>query len=76
MAFSPSDPASAHSLWLQLRHTKRKRHVGWRSEWTLLWMFFLLFCVLLLAYAFIPPDEAAQQAANHHTLQEDPVQRP
>jgi cytochrome c-type biogenesis protein CcmH/NrfG len=62
MAFSPTDPASAHSLWLQLRSTKRKRRAGWRSDWMPVWVFLLLFIVLLMFYAAMPSYDAPQQA--------------
>lgn len=61
MAFSPTDPASAHSLWLQLRNTKRERRLGWRSDWTLLWVFLLLMALVLVFYAMLPSDDAAAQ---------------
>lgn len=62
MAFSPTDPASAHSLWLQLRSTKRKRHPGWRSEWMPVWVSLLLFSILLIVYAIMPFNDAPEQA--------------
>ena len=62
MAFSPTDPASARSLWLQLRSTKRKRHPRWRSDWMPVWVSLLLFSVLLIVYAIMPFNDAAEQA--------------
>lgn len=62
MAFSPTDPTSAHSLWLQLRTTRRKRQSPWRSDWTPLWVSLLLLSVLLIFYAIMPFDDAAEQA--------------
>ena len=62
MAFSPTDPASAHSLWLQLRTTKRKRSPRWRSDWMPVWVSLLLFSVLLIFYAIMPFNDAAEQA--------------
>ena len=62
MAFSPTDPASAHSLWLQLRSSKRKRRPSWRSDWTLLWGSLLLLSVLLVFYAIMPSNDAVDQA--------------
>ena len=62
MAFSPTDPASAHSLWLQLRTTKRKRRHRWRSDWTPLWVVLLLFSLLLIFYATMPSNDAPEQA--------------
>lgn len=61
MAFSPTDPASAHSLWLQLRSTKRKRRPKWRTDWTPLWVSLLLFTVLLIVYAIMPFNDAIEQ---------------
>ena len=74
MAFSPTDPASAHSLWLQLRTSNRTRRRRWRSDWTPLWVFFLLFIVLLIFYAIMPsndPAEQADQTAHKGTALED-----
>ena len=62
MAFSPTDPASAHSLWLQLRNTKRKRRPGWRSDWMPLWVSLLLLSVLLMFYATMPSNDAVEWA--------------
>lgn len=61
MAFSPTDPASAHSLWLQLRNTKRRRRLRWRSDWTLIWMFLLLLALVVVFYALLPSNDAAAQ---------------
>ena len=61
MAFSPTDPASAHSLWLQLRTTKRKRRSPWRGDWTPLLVLLLLFSLLLIVYAVLPSQEALEQ---------------
>ena len=71
MAFSHTDPASARSLWLQLRSTKRKRHSQWRSDWTPVWVSLLLFSVLLIFYAIIPFNDAAEQA--EHTSHKEAV---
>jgi hypothetical protein len=64
MAFSPTDPVSAHSLWLQLLSTKRKhRRPRWRNDWTPLWVPLLLFTILLaLVYAMMPLNDAIEQA--------------
>ena len=62
MAFSPTDPASAHSLWLQLRNTKRTPRRRWRSDWTPLLVFLLLFGLLLIVYAIRASNDAAEQA--------------
>ena len=66
MAFSPTAPASAHSLWLQLRSTKRKVHSQLRSDWTPVWVSLLLFSVLLIFYAIIPFNDAAEQEHTSH----------
>lgn len=78
MAFSPTDPVSAHSLWLQLRSTKRKyRRPRWRSDWTPLWVLLLLLSILALSYVIMPSNDAierADQGAQKVTvLQESPV---
>ena len=78
MAFSPTDPVSAHSLWLQLRSTKRKhRRPRWRGDWTPLWVLLLLSSILALSYVIMPSNdsiERAEQAAQKVTvLQESPV---
>jgi hypothetical protein len=77
MAFSPTDPASTHSLWLQLRNTKRKRRPGWRSDWMPLWVPLLLLSVLLIFYTIMPSNHAAEHAqhAAHEEglLQERPM---
>jgi len=62
MAFSLTDPASAHSLWRQLRHTKRTRRRRWRSDWTPLLVVLLLVGLLLVLYAIGPSNNAAEQA--------------
>jgi hypothetical protein len=64
MAFSPTDPASAHSLWLQLRSTQRKRRPQWRSDWAPLWFSLLFLSVLLIVYALMPFNDAAEQATH------------
>ena len=78
MAFSPTDPVSAHSLWLQLRSTKRKhRRPRWRGDWTPLWVLLLLSSILALSYVIMPSNDAierADQGAQKVTvLQESPV---
>ena len=75
MAFSPTDPVSAHSLWLQLRTTKRTRRRRWRSDWTPLLVSLLLFSLLLIFYTTIPSDDASEQA-NQSSLQETGLQGP
>ena len=62
MAFSPTDPTSAHSLWLQLRNAKRKRRHRWRSDWTPLWVSLLLFGVVLILYTIMPSTDAVARA--------------
>jgi hypothetical protein len=62
MVFSPTDPASAHSLWMQLRNTKGKIAPRWRSDWTPLWVSVLLFSVLLICYAIMPSDDGVNHA--------------
>ena len=78
MAFSPTDPASAHSLWLQLRNTKRKRRPRWRSDWTPLWVSLLLFSVVAIFYVMMPShdgvEQAEQAARQEAVLQGRPMQ--
>lgn len=78
MAFSPTDPVSAHSLWLQLRSTKSKRpHSRWRSDWTPFVVPLVLLSLLALIYVMMPSNDAienAKQAAQKETVvQESPV---
>ena len=78
MAFSPTDPVSAHSLWLQLRSSKRKhRRPRWRSNWNSLWVPVLLLSVLLLFYLIMPSNDvverADQTAQEKSVVQQSPV---
>lgn len=73
MAFSPTDPASAHSLWLQLRTTKRTRRRRWRSDWTPLFVVLLFFSLLLISYAIMRSNDAPEQA-NQASQQEAGLQ--
>jgi hypothetical protein len=76
MAFLPTDPASAHSLWLQLRSSgrlKSRRH-RWR-DWTPLLVLILLTAILAFGYLIILPNnrfESAEQAAQNETVLKDP----
>jgi hypothetical protein len=80
MAFSPTDPVSAHSLWLQLLSTKRKhRRPRWRNDWMPLWVPVLLFTILALVYVMMPSvmmssNDAtkAEQAAEKETVLQKP----
>jgi hypothetical protein len=71
MAFSPTDPVSAHSLWLQLRSTKRHRRPRWRRDWTPLWVPFLLLMMLAIVYAIMPSNGAVN--GEEAVLQEHPM---
>lgn len=73
MAFSPTDPVSAHSLWLQLRSTKPKKHrrPRWRRDWAPLWVPFLLLVMLVILYAVMPSNDAVTSADD--VLQEHPM---
>ena len=64
MAFSPTDPVSAHSLGLQLRSTKPKKHCRprWRRDWAPLWGPFLLLVMLAILYAVVPSNDAVTSA--------------
>jgi hypothetical protein len=76
MAFSPTDPVSAHSLWLQLRSTKRKTtRPRWRSNWTPLWVPLLLLSVLATLYMMMPTafEQSEQTSPKGTVLQERPM---
>ena len=78
MAFSPTDPVFAHSLWLQLLSSKPKhRRPRWRSDWTPLWVPVLLFTILALVYGVMPSNDAIekteQAAQKERVLQESPL---
>jgi lysylphosphatidylglycerol synthetase-like protein (DUF2156 family) len=63
MAFSPTDPVSAHSLWLQLLPSKRKhRWPRWRSGWIPVWFPLLLFTILALVYVMMQSNDAIEKA--------------
>jgi hypothetical protein len=72
MAFSPTDPVFAHSLWLQLRSPRRKtRRTQWRRDWTPLWLVFLLISMLVFfSMLFSPIDsfERAERTAQNETI--------
>ena len=75
MAFSPTDPVSAHSLWLQLRSTNRKRHHRWRSDWTPLWVLGLLLTILTIGYVLMPSNDPIEETAQQETSSQGrPVQ--
>lgn len=78
MAFSPTDPVSAHSLWLQLRSTKRKHHrPRWRSDRMPIWVPLLVLGILAFFYVIMSSNDAierAEQAAQKETVvYESPV---
>jgi len=78
MAFSPTDPATAHSLWLQSRSTRRKPpHGRWRNDWTAVWVPLLLLTILGICYGIMPANNAvrhAEQSAEiEPVLQDSPV---
>ena len=63
MAFSPTDPVLAHSLWLQLRSTQRKpRRSQWRSDWMPLWVVLLLISILAVFAMLLPPVDTFERA--------------
>jgi lysylphosphatidylglycerol synthetase-like protein (DUF2156 family) len=73
MAFSPTDPVSAHSLWLQLLSSKRKhRWPRWRSGWIPVWFPLLLFTILALVYVMQSNDaiEKVERAAQKERVLE------
>lgn len=62
MAFSPPDPITAHSLWLQLRSTRRRHHpLRWRSDWKGVCVPVLLLIMLAVVYIMMPTPEAVDQ---------------
>jgi hypothetical protein len=78
MAFSPPDPVTAHSLWLQLRPTRRRQHrPRWSSDWKAVCIPVLLIIMLALVYVMMPTPETveqSEQAAQTETaLQQPPV---
>lgn len=57
------DPDSGHSLWLQLRSTRRKpRRPQWRSDWAAVWILLLLMTILALFSIFMPSNDAIERA--------------
>ena len=57
------DPDSGHSLWLQLRSTRRKpRRPQWRSDWAPVWILLLLMTFLALNSVFMPSNDAVERA--------------
>jgi hypothetical protein len=70
MAFSPTDPVLAHSLWRQLSYSRGResRRATWRNDWAPLWVPLLLL--------MLPPDsfeDVEQPGQNEALLQEPPV---
>jgi hypothetical protein len=77
MAFSPTDPVLAHSLWLQLRSSRRRksRRHRWRSDWTPLWIPLLLISILAFGYVImlsIDRGESVEQSAQKETVIKEP----
>jgi hypothetical protein len=77
MAFSPTDPVLAHSLWLQRRSSRRQPpRPRWR-DWTPLVVSILLLSILALGYVIWLSNgtfESAEQPAQKEAdLQEPPV---
>jgi hypothetical protein len=57
------DADSRHSLWLQLRSTRRKpQRPQWRSDWAPVWILLLLMTILALNSAFMPSNDAVERA--------------
>ena len=72
MAFSPTDPVSAHSLWLQLRSSSRRhRRPQWRGDWKLVAATLLLLSILVLFYMIMLHYQAAEDP--NYTVQKKPV---
>jgi len=76
MAFSPTDPVSSYTLWLQLLSSKRKhRRPRWRGDWTPLWVPALLVSILALAYVMMS-STVAIEFAEHAAQKEKVLQGP
>lgn len=78
MAFSATDPVLAHSLWLQLRSSRRRksRRPRWRSDLAAFWGPILLLSILAFGYMIMAGDSfenVEQPAQNEAMLQEAPV---
>ena len=79
MAFSATDPVLAHSLWLQLRSSRRRksRRPRWRSDLAAFWGPILLLSILAFGYMIVVPSDSfenvEQPAQNEAMLQEAPV---
>jgi len=78
MAFSPTDPVTAHSLWLQLRSTKQKhRRPRWHGDWNPVLLPLLLLSILALVYMILLPSQAfenpGQTVQKETVLNESPV---
>ena len=72
MAFSPTDPVSAHSLWLQLRSSRRRhRRHQWRGDWKLVAATLLLLSILVLIYMIMLHNQAAEDP--NYTVQKKPA---
>lgn len=57
------DPDSGHSLWLQLRSTRRKpQRPQWRSDWAPVRILLLLMTILALNSVFMPSNDAVERA--------------
>lgn len=79
MAFSATDPVLAHSLWLQLRSSRRRksRRPRWRSDLAAFWGPILLLSILAFGYMIMVPSDSfenvEQPAQKEAMLQEVPV---
>ena len=78
MAFSPTDPVLAHSLWLQLRSCNRRSRLGrWRSDWMPLLVPILLLSILAMGYVIMFSNGTGgtveQSAQREAVLQDQPV---
>ena len=63
MASSLNDPELAHSLWLQVRSTRRKScRTQWRSDWTPIWILLLLMSILTFFSVIMPSNDAIEKA--------------
>lgn len=72
MSFSPTDPVSAHSLWLQLRSTRRRhRRPQWRGDTKAVVVSLLLLSILALFYMIMLHNQATENP--NYAVQKAPV---
>jgi|RhiMetdeSRZDD1v2_1073273.scaffolds.fasta_scaffold4241126_1 hypothetical protein len=76
MASLTDPPELGHSLWLQLRSTRRKtRRPHWRSDWAPVWILLILMSILTLFSLLMPSHEvveSAKQAVQNGAVDQQP----